>query len=207
MSDIRKRLNAVMAGIGHVDKGGKNTFDNYSYQKWEDIAQEIRRALIANGVTMAVSCGVPIRESYENEKGKRMVSTIVPLKIRFMCEDGEESDEWFGESSDRSDKSLAKAITSGVKGYLLKRFLVPVEPEEGEHESDSPDNGTKEPAFEKMPAEILKQFESGLGRASTGENLAALGAWLEKRKGLLDASEYEAAMNALKEKTEAINGK
>ena len=207
MSDIRKRLNAVMAEIGHVDKGGKNTFDNYSYQKWEDIAQEIRRALIVHGVTMSVSCGVPIRESYENEKGKRMVSTIAPLKIKFSFESESETDEWFGESSDRSDKSLAKAITSGVKGYLLKRFLVPVAPEEGEHESESPDNGTKKPAAEKMPAEILKQFDDALGRATNADNLKALDGWLNKRKGLLDPSEYEAAMNALGQKAEAINGK
>jgi hypothetical protein len=101
---------------------------------------------------------------------------------------------------------LAKAITSGVKGYLLKRFLVPVEPEEGEHESESPDNGVKKPAG-KSSADILKQFESALGRASTAENLTSLGGWLDKRKELLDPSEYEAAANALQGKKEAVNGK
>lgn len=139
--DIHKRLLAVQKLIGVVKKDGKNKEQGYAFQQWEDIALEIRQALNEAGVTIDAEInGAPIREVYQSHSGKRVVSTLVPIRISFISEDGSAtSANWYGESADYADKSLGKAVTSGVKGYLLKRFLVPIKPPEGESEHDSPE--------------------------------------------------------------------
>lgn len=142
--DIHKRLLEVQKLIGVVKKDGKNKEQGYAFQQWEDIALEIRQALNESGVTIdSEISGPPIREVYQSNSGKRVVSTLVPIKITFFSEDGSStSASWYGESADYADKSLGKAVTSGVKGYLLKRFLVPIKPPEGESDHESPEGKT-----------------------------------------------------------------
>lgn len=198
--EIHKRLLEVQKQVGVVSKDGKNTDQGYRFQQWEDIALEIREALNAQGVTIDVSVsGAPIRQEYPRSNGKVMISTLVPLQIKFFCEAGETSADWYGESADYSDKSLGKAITSGVKGYLLKRFLIPVKPPEKESDEGSPEPGDKVPqrAKEKPPepprqngesksAHIIVEPDKELPRAfwslSKAEKELTLGDNLEIRK-------------------------
>lgn len=159
--EIHKKLLAIQKDVGVVEKEGRNKDQGYNFQQWEDIALEIRQAMNKHGVSMDVSIsGVPIREAFATKSGARAVSTLVPLRITFTCEDGSSTfADWYGESADYSDKSTGKAVTSGVKGYLLKRFLVPVKPPEGESDEkehdraeEKPQARTEKPVEEKRPS-------------------------------------------------------
>lgn len=176
--EILKKLLAIQKDVGVVEKDGKNEDQGYTFQQWEDIALEIRQAMNKHGVSMDVSIsGVPIREAYQTKNGSRAVSTLVPLRITFTCEDGSfTSADWYGESADYSDKSTGKAVTSGVKGYLLKRFLVPVKPPEGESDEQEYERGgsqSKEPAKVEKPAEQRRAAPpSENGNGSRGNSTA-----------------------------------
>ncbi len=197
-SKLHTAMCAVMQDIGAVGKDGKNTFDNYAYQRWEDIAGSIRRALIKHAVQMSVSvASPPNRDNYESAKGGRMTCSLVHLKITFRLGDETEENEWWGESADRSDKSIAKAITSGTKGFLLKRFLIPVTPEEGEHEDESPETGA--PVDEKKWKTEVEKFNGYLADAGTDQDkLVKLKAWLEKRNTLIPNDQWRDCWEKIK---------
>ncbi len=185
VKEIASALNAFQKGMRSIKEESENPFFKSKYADLADIWRAIREPLAQNGLSVS--------------QGGRVVDGNAVLVTTIMHVSG----EWIeGEYPIVSKDNTPQGLGSGntyARRYALSGMLGLT--------TDVDDDGEGATGRTKMPAEILKQFDSGLGRASTGENLAALGAWLEKRKGLFDASEYEAAMNALKEKTEAVNGK
>ncbi|HUV96066.1 MAG TPA: ERF family protein [Acidobacteriaceae bacterium] len=122
------RLVSVMAETGALVKHGYNEQKNYSYATDADVLQAVREALARNGVLLLTLPGQVVYSEVKSKDGKPM--TVCRLQVMFRFVDAITNEslevEWPGEAIDVDDKATAKAITSGLKSFLLKTFLLPV---------------------------------------------------------------------------------
>lgn len=114
---IAARLAAVLAEVHRVPKHGRNNFHKYDYTTESDLTDFIRPLLAKHGLVI-----IPAIEEHKRDGH----ATFLRMSFLIMSEDGEQLGpfSWFGESSDKGDKGLYKAITGAVKYYLFKLFLV-----------------------------------------------------------------------------------
>jgi len=117
------KLAAVMAGIKHVPKRGRNAFHGYDYATEADIADAVREGLAEQGVMIFPSVEKLEWRSVETKSGAQAVAT---LHVRFCVTDGVETREFLmlGEGQDGGDKATYKAMTGAQKYMLLKLFLI-----------------------------------------------------------------------------------
>jgi hypothetical protein len=122
VSNIAQAICKVMAGVGFVQKAGKNEFHGYKYATEGDALSALRPHLIENGLVIisdVVECSSP------DDHG----NTTVKIKYRIIHASGEEIVCHFvGCGNDRAkngsvgDKGVYKAITGANKYFLLKTF-------------------------------------------------------------------------------------
>jgi len=141
------KLAQVMAAVQRIPKRGHNDFHKYDYATEADIAQAIRDELAQRSIAFLPSVESVQREVITNERGKQ--SGLVTLAMTMTFIDGESGQEitryWAGHGVDPSDKALYKAITGGVKYFLLKTFMIPTG-DDPEQETKAPDAPARQPA-------------------------------------------------------------
>ncbi len=151
------KLLKIMKAIEKVDKAGRNTFDDYNYQKENDIKLAVRNALIDNGVFALHSVVDSKTDQYTSAKGKPMFMVDVTYRIEFIDTDTGVSlvSDFRGHGSDRGDKGIYKAITGAIKYNFINNFAIPSETMDPEGESPSMDGkvtknyGNKYPPYVK----------------------------------------------------------
>ena len=120
-TNIIAAIGKVMAGVGFVQKAGKNEFHGYKYATEGDAINGLRPHLIENGLVIVsdvLECKGP------DEHG----NTTVRVAYTIWHESGENlMCHFFGCGNDRNtkgvgDKGLYKAITGANKYFLLKTF-------------------------------------------------------------------------------------
>ena len=120
------KLARVMGAVRTLKREGRNQFDKYDYMTADSISIRIGELLAENSVAFLPSVLNVETSEYVTQKGGSNFRTVVHMQMTFAC--GETGATytvpWFGEAIDRSDKSISKAITSGVKYALLKTFLL-----------------------------------------------------------------------------------
>ena len=119
--NIIAAIGKVMAGVGFVQKAGKNEFHGYKYATEGDAINGLRPHLIENGLVIVsdvLECKGP------DEHG----NTTVRVAYTIFHETGESlTCHFFGCGNDRNkngvgDKGLYKALTGANKYFLLKTF-------------------------------------------------------------------------------------
>jgi hypothetical protein len=130
--NLYQRKAAAMAELQSIPKNGYNSFGKYKYATDGDVLDTFRVLLAKHGIGWDVSM-----ESHEwiAEKNR----TIVHLKITLTNIDDPEDFvdlKAIGEANDKTDKGTVKALTSGVKYFLLKTFLA-----SAGNEDDDADSG------------------------------------------------------------------
>lgn len=93
---------------------------NYEYLAEEDITKALRKTLPANGITVIpVKMTLVANETYNSDKGGRMVNRLICVRYRISHTSGEFVEgEAMGEGSDRGDKAINKAMTGAYKYFL-----------------------------------------------------------------------------------------
>ncbi len=119
---LSTELAAVMGELGAVVKRGRNAFHHYAYITESDVLDAVRQHLAARGIRLFVEVGVP---SYTPIGTKGQCRCDVQLRIGFANARETLTYDWAGCGADAGDKGLYKAITGGVKYFLLKHFLIP----------------------------------------------------------------------------------
>lgn len=133
---LAKKILAVMATVGPVQKDKRNDFHNYRYASDEAIVTALRTALIANNLIIRPSQKSCSEIIQKNAKGEEQ--TLTKLEVEFTITDvdsGEtERSTFFGYGADKIDKGVYKAMTGAEKYFLLKTFLIatPDDPESGQ---------------------------------------------------------------------------
>lgn len=126
--NIHQRMLAVMADIGWMEKTAENEHFHYNFVPVEAIKDAVRTAHIQHGVMMHTTVGESTFEVVSGQEGKRSIIASCRGALTFVNADQPDDlvvEEWAGMGIDVSDKALAKAITSGIKGALLNAYNIP----------------------------------------------------------------------------------
>lgn len=151
-SKLFAKIAAVMTEVRKLKKDGNNQFDKYKYITGDSAFERLGGEMAAVGLVMIPSVVEVDTKEVTSKSGGIMYFTTVQGQITLAdCETGETwTSVWFGEGSDRGDKSINKAMTAMMKYFLLRVFQIG----SGEDaDADSPDL-TKEPA--QKPAQATQ---------------------------------------------------
>lgn len=147
--NIQEAMLAIYGKVGYVQKTTSPNL-NYKFASETGFIQEVRPAMIENGVTVSViKMDNLTQESYTTKNGALMMRSTVHGVVRFSHVSGTYQDvEVYGEGSDSGDKSVNKAMTDLYKYALRQTFMIET--------GDDPDKDASEAPAEK-PAEKSKQ--------------------------------------------------
>jgi ERF superfamily len=127
LGKLAAKLVRVMGAISHIPKRGHNDFFNYDYATDADVADAVRKALVAEGVILIPSIeDVREREVVTRKQQKEIVTTVT---MTFTFIDGEHGGSltfrMSGAGQDGGDKGIMKAITAATKYAALKALCLP----------------------------------------------------------------------------------
>lgn len=160
---IYKKMNMVMADIGHVSKDQLNKAQGFKFRGIDQFINALYPALVKHGVFVTPRCLSYQQELREvvRSSGSKGVDKHVQLMMEyiFTAEDG--SSTTIGpvpsEGLDSGDKATNKALSAALKYALIQTYFVPTEDME-EADNHSPTIGVKD-AEPKYPKQVV--FENG----------------------------------------------
>ncbi len=118
MKNLTGKLVKVMLDVKRVAKNGRNEFHKYDYVTEADVLDTVRESLAKHNVFIFSSVEA-------SHKDGDLTSVVVKHTV-VDADSGEQMDvKSLGQGSDKSDKGSNKAITSAMKYFLLKNFLIP----------------------------------------------------------------------------------
>jgi len=146
---LHDNLVAACDAVGVVPKRGKNTTDDYNYQRASDVALAFRHELFKRGIRVAPNEVECKHETIQTNGGTPL--TEVWLTLDFIVTDGKEEIKYraFGTARDNKDKALWKAKTGAQKYFLRGLGLIPDTEDDPEFEEithDAPVAGETKPA-------------------------------------------------------------
>jgi len=157
----------VMTEVRKLKKDGNNTFDKYKYISGDNAFEHIGGIMASVNLVILPSVYEIETKEVQSKSGGIMYFTTVHAQITLA--DGETGEtwtgEWFGEGSDRGDKSINKAMTAMMKYFLLRVFQIG----SGEDaDADSP--GADEQKQQKPPQQTQRQPTSARTPANSHAN-------------------------------------
>ena len=171
---LATRKLAVMACVKGMKKDGRNTFQSYDYVTDENVLHTMRGLFIDNGLAFSYSSDKVLDVRDGGGKIGNVYTILITCTLTDCNTGYSETGHCVGSGADRGDKGVYKAITSAVKYYLLKNFLVPTG-DDVEYASEdnykggtavsrakaakAPASGKKPSAADKAKAEAAEQPE------------------------------------------------
>lgn len=134
--NIYQKIAAVAGKVGAVEKGGRNTEQNYSFIEYGEVASRLRTLFAEYGVVIVPNMGLQERTTITSKYGKEGVHAVVHFKFKVINADKPDDFfevDWQGEAADFGDKAINKATTSAIKYYQMRQFNIS---EKGEVEAD-----------------------------------------------------------------------
>lgn len=139
------RIATIASEIGAIAKDGKNTQQGYAFIQYGKVAARIRELQAKHGVAI-----IPNLESYECHEVQNKYKNIgyhYLLRMEFTIINTDDKEDriitkWIAEATDYGDKGINKAITSGVKYFIMRLYNIS---EKGEQEAggDTPEPAVK----------------------------------------------------------------
>jgi hypothetical protein len=159
--NLLQKLAEAVAEIDHVEKSGRNTFQNYNYVKAADVAWLVRKALSSRNIYL-VSDVVEIRNYQIPAKEGFMQAVDVRMEFSFFDGDSPETPpvvthSW-GTGTDKGDKAVYKAMTGALKYGLRHAFIIP---DESDPEADTKTDEATAAAKAVGEAKVAKAKEKG----------------------------------------------
>lgn len=156
---LAAKLCAILGEFAPVEKGGKNTAQNYKYVKEADVSDSARKLLAKHGVFCLPSVEDITEREYQTKNGATM--NLVRVKVRYTFINADNPAELmavihFGDGSDSGDKALYKALTGCHKYMLMRTFCIGSEddPETNHEERGAISRPAQQPA--KQPQNIVR---------------------------------------------------
>lgn len=120
------KLAEITAEIGHIEARGFHSFYKTKYVEESDLVDAVREKLAAKNVVMLPSVSGAEGRAGKTAKGKDTYITTVHVAFTF-C-DGDTGQTytcpWIGAGEDLGSDGANKAITSALRTFLKKGFLV-----------------------------------------------------------------------------------
>lgn len=165
-SNIHTAINAVMQGVGYVQKEKAKGLQ-YSFAGESALIQALRPSMVANEIYMYVSKISDVRrEQYETKSGTSMTNTVITGRVTFhhAPSDTKIEVEATGEGSDAGDKSANKAMTGLYKYALRQTFMI----ETGDDPDKNPSEerkGKTELTEQEKKDKVIEQMDKLIKRA------------------------------------------
>lgn len=148
IKSLSARIAAISNEIGAIAKDGRNSQQGYAFIEYAQVAARARELQAKHGVAI-----VPTVESYEctevrNKFGSIGYHYLLDMSFTVINTDDPEDKmtvKWISEATDYGDKGINKAITSGVKYFIMRLYNIS---EKGEREADQ---DTPPPAVDPKP--------------------------------------------------------
>jgi len=139
----------IMSEVGAIEKGRKNTQQNYSFRGIDDVYAAMQAPLSRHGVFYTPTVLEQMREEREGRSGGNLIYTVLKVQFRFFADDGSFVDAvTVGEAMDSGDKSANKAMSAALKYAILQIFCIPTE-DDNDTENHSPE---VKPRIQAAPA-------------------------------------------------------
>lgn len=138
--NIYTLLSKVMSEVGAVEKGSRNTQQNYAFRGIDDLYAALQPPLVKYGVFFCTDVE-KVEQSYrESKQGSQLTCTLLTVRFTFYAPDGSSiMVRTVGEGMDSGDKSCSKAMSTALKYALIQLFCIPTsEPKDAEHDSPEP---------------------------------------------------------------------
>lgn len=134
---ILNKLFLIMNEVEHMEKDGKNTFQNYNYLSETQVTMKMKELLTKHKVVFFQSSEITGTIEGKTAKGVDQILTNILVRFTFYDVESGESIEGTeaGQGQDSGDKGVYKAITGAIKYIFMKNFLIPT--------GDDPENEQK----------------------------------------------------------------
>lgn len=167
MKELAKKLVLAVKAIDAVEKRGRNSNQNYDYVKATDVAREVRKVLVEQGISFSYSTGNTERWEKVSDDGKKVMYYVqLSILVTFTdTESGEQLETYgLGWGMDPGDKAIYKAMTGALKYALRMNFLIPdeLDPENDSHDAEPRKQVTRassEPQSSEPPVEAYEEHE------------------------------------------------
>jgi hypothetical protein len=133
---LLKKMAAVRADVGYMQKEGQNTMQHYKFLSERQITEKFKELFEKHGLFFFVESKIT---SVQNNASGKQILTNVDIQYKFVdIETGEEmTGQAAGQGTDANDKGVYKAITGAIKYVFMKNFLIPTgdDPEDDSHDA------------------------------------------------------------------------
>jgi hypothetical protein len=142
MKNLFQRIVAVMDDMGAVGKTGKTSYgEQFAYHKIDDIDDQLRTALIANGIVVVPTAVTDARISHVEETdraGKPRTTWHAECSLTITLINADAPEErleiaGWGQGIDYSDKATGKALAYAAKSAYLSAFHLRGQPDVEQH--------------------------------------------------------------------------
>jgi hypothetical protein len=153
MKAIAAKMVKAMASMDAVEKGGKNEKQGYKYVRAVDVANEVRKALISNGIAFSYNVAEERMWERPTASGGMMYFCSIKVVAQFIDQDSGELLEGsaIGWGADSLDKAPYKAMTGALKYVLRMNGIIP-------DESD-PENDAEKPSVSRVTQQLRASIE------------------------------------------------
>lgn len=137
---IAAKMAAAMKEIDAVTKKGRNENQKYNYVRAADVANEVRHALVNQGI--AFTYDVSECRNWEKASNSGSMLNYCHIKVDCLFIDSESGESVtagaVGWGMDSGDKAPYKAMTGALKYIMRMTFLIPDESDPENEKEDSP---------------------------------------------------------------------
>lgn len=137
---IAAKMAAAMKEIDAVTKKGRNENQKYNYVRAADVANEVRTALVNNGI--AFTYDVSECRNWEKASNSGSMLNYCHIKVDCLFIDSESGESVtagaVGWGMDSGDKAPYKAMTGALKYIMRMTFLIPDESDPENEKEESP---------------------------------------------------------------------
>lgn len=137
---IAAKMAAAMKEIDAVTKKGRNENQKYNYVRAADVANEVRTALVNNGI--AFTYDVSDCRNWEKASNSGSMLNYCHIKVDCLFIDSESGESVtagaVGWGMDSGDKAPYKAMTGALKYIMRMTFLIPDESDPENEKEESP---------------------------------------------------------------------
>src|SRR5882762_7520208 len=137
---IAAKMAGAMKEIDAVTKKGRNENQKYNYVRAADVANEVRTALVNNGI--AFTYDVSECRNWEKASNSGSMLNYCHIKVDCLFIDSESGESVtagaVGWGMDSGDKAPYKAMTGALKYIMRMTFLIPDESDPESEKEESP---------------------------------------------------------------------
>jgi hypothetical protein len=179
MKNLYQRIIAVMDDLGAVGKTGRTNYgEKFEYHRIDDIDDQLRTALIANGLVVVPTAVTEARITHVEEldrAGKPRTTWHAECQLEITLINADQPEErleiaGWGQGIDYSDKATGKALAYAAKSAYLSAFHLRGQPDV---EAQNIERAAPPTAVQLTGHQVV-QLQQEINNAPTEDTLQAL---------------------------------